>query len=1174
MTKIQFKTLLIALGLMGGFPAASVAQEIELMPELMLLVDTSGSMQQSDNSVHSYPGGVPSCLNGFDNATSRLRSAKNNGAFEFTLSRLSILQRALAGTPKGTLGAEKESPWCARTAIETESYGLGEHQQDRTALQNEPQNSTIKADAFPNCSERDRARDLRPNELPQGNDDVCPTPVALDYREACCKRFVGASCREWVACSAHLTRKDGLGLDESAVFNRDGIIHDFETNVLFGLMSIDADPAADGQASFGETFNGLNVGAVGRVAADSQASGALLPSNHGFIRPNDGAYSGGSFDLIQDNVVNHNGVVRERLRGMRAFGRSPLSAQLDDLNHYYSCQKRGGGDCQGIAVDPQFACRERAAIVISDGKESGPRTGQGYVLNRVAQFAASAREEYGARIFMIIMGRQGVADETISAELSVGLDGKVYRAHDEASLRIARNRIIGALGPSRDSRVLPLVYTPSQGDDFGESVRQLRISAYGEESDGVAYGRLEVNGFGCPAVLPDEDGRLRFLPAESYEASMRFRGQAEVTVVAENPAAKGESFIALGNGNAVFDSGGIARDVPDLQLSEFENLSDSGANGQVRRSQVFDGLSAYFGPAGESRDFRQLGAFVHGALLGIGPPNGQIDGLAFQNFRRERAERPGLVVSGARDGRVQFFRLVKGQQFLSFVPRLAWPSIGRGVDDVEAFQEVDGFLASREMAVCRSLGEDGPPECPSGLDALEFKTVVVGTMGPGGRNIFGVDLSEAHRFLTDNPDRNLKADDVPSWNLVNTGNTELARVTAFTDETGTVENLGRAVSRPFLTYAGIVENFEPRVVPVAVIGCGEGNSGRVGQCVAVINAVTGQVLKVFNPPEMDAPMVGSPVGYPNGGLATAQLIYIGDAKGRMWRLDLRETNPIFWSASIAWPIADDQPDPGLIIPGEYQLGRAITGRPALSRAPDGKPIVVFGTSGDVTGNNDRNFVVSFTDELTADEQGQLVYKAKKNWVFPLRQDESVTVNPVVRASIAYFTTLQQVPAGVCDRPSGRLYAMHYSRTIESYESEDGRILDVDPGFPILRTETGQQVTDALALRLPAGTVPFGMTIVNSPSCLEAEEATAEVILNVASSSSGGGGDAGKTEIERKSGQDADSPLDAETIKDANSLISVSLQGELPAGDNGDASKGDLAAPFPRRVLYWGSSFVR
>ena len=393
-----------------------------------------------------------------------------------------------------------------------------------------------------------------------------------------------------------------------------------------------------------------------------------------------------------------------------------------------------------------------------------------------------------------------------------------------------------------------------------------------------------------------------------------------------------------------------------------------------------------------------------------------------------------------------------------------------------------------------------------------------------------------------------------------------------------VNGLGKSVGKPALTYLRV----RNEIRAVVVAGCGDDNDpdgfdqakpNAAGRCVLVMNAETGEVIRQFtNGPDVENgdtlayPMIGGVAVYPNSGTLPADRGYLGDAAGQLWRLDFRDADPNNWSLGIAWPPKD------AVQADRYQIGRAIEQAPSLSRGRDGALTVVFGTTDRGTATDSTNaMIVSFSDSVVLGDGDKLNFQTKRNWVMELRAAEALRGSTTIRNRTAFFTTLERAAdENQCVGALARLYAVDYTRTQDRSNTIDGRTLDVTPRVPPIKTEGGNIVTDGIAFVLPLGVMLDGLAFVRSPSCADDQEPTTEVVLNYASSSQGNV--AGDIEIERPTGDRVDQPVERDLVRKGGQdvAIAVSMNADLDVPQN--RGSGSIA-PFPRRVLYWGSSLT-
>jgi hypothetical protein len=493
---------------------------------------------------------------------------------------------------------------------------------------------------------------------------------------------------------------------------------------------------------------------------------------------------------------------------------------------------------------------------------------------------------------------------------------------------------------------------------------------------------------------------------------------------------------------------------------------------------------------------------------------------------------------------------------------------------------------------CRSLAAGGPAECAASPTLAAYRTILVGGVGRAranrsrGDNLYGIDLTNVTVESDTDVPVIVKAED---FDIVGRGR--------MWDLTGDeVPKLGDTVSRPTLTHARIknVAGLDPpdAVRAVVIVGCGDEPAGYVppvngpnnpqdlvGRCILVINATDGRVIRQIDHPDMDSPMVGSPAVYPGVGVTPAERAYIGDAQGRIWRLDMRDPSPAQWKVDIAWPLAGDVNPP---------IGHPSLDRPAMATREDGSLVVVYGQGRGGADNLPRN-VVSFTDTLVpaAQANNPPVFEASLNWTMPLRSTEVVTGAPVLFDRTVFFTTVSR-PAAVaaCTPVVSRLYGVHYFDVVRDVDGDPVVYArpDDDPGEPAVNisvkpmlprvNQNGTPDEPALSLALPPGRQVSGLALASTPSCVDGEAPTTDIILNVADQSAGAvAGGAQRQKIEYvENGQLQSAVFDNSIYVDGDG---VGMRVCLNCDRDGTSRPqgGVRVTPFPSEVVYWGTTFT-
>ncbi len=290
--------------------------------------------------------------------------------------------------------------------------------------------------------------------------------------------------------------------------------------------------------------------------------------------------------------------------------------------------------------------------------------------------------------------------------------------------------------------------------------------------------------------------------------------------------------------------------------------------------------------------------------------------------------------------------------------------------------------------------------------------------------------------------------------------------------------MGRSVSEAAIGTVAINPRFDaqasqPLRRPVAIFSAGEAGpfgtscdrEERSGRAIYVVDLQTGTLLRRFvsyNDPDdgdgderrFEFPVVGSPALYDSSPGSLVTRGFVGDQRGRMFRLDLSSTDPSKWSADLFFDPMDDidfDDDPDLLGPASFKPAIALG-----TQATDGDLLVYYGlgergelTTADQTQlmiavREDIEVNVSNDDPATATVDGELLWHAE----FEGKNDdddyvEKLTGAPVVFNRGVYFTTFLEPAEDRCEPGWSRIYGMKFEG---AYDADDPSSL-TDPPRP-------------------------------------------------------------------------------------------------------------------------------
>lgn len=249
--------------------------------------------------------------------------------------------------------------------------------------------------------------------------------------------------------------------------------------------------------------------------------------------------------------------------------------------------------------------------------------------------------------------------------------------------------------------------------------------------------------------------------------------------------------------------------------------------------------------------------------------------------------------------------------------------------------------------------------------------------------------------------------------------------------------------------------------------CNGAGSGVPGRSVTVVRIDTGDILAVFARPTtsspdipsnlkavkaiatpFDSPMTGTPVVYPSDVGAIAQQVFIGDADGTMWRIDLTNTNPAQWRAALFFDSYNSTAD-------IYNLTN--TNHAAYdSEAIVVTPITTIDSQGNLTlqyaTGDQSTYSASYTipgQPTVSLEEINFVYSlrvgtsnsgtpvSQVNWYWPFRYGERVTGPMAVFDNVFYFASFappNPTSGVVCNGGTPKLWGLDYEVPLSTCSS--------------------------------------------------------------------------------------------------------------------------------------------
>lgn len=269
-----------------------------------------------------------------------------------------------------------------------------------------------------------------------------------------------------------------------------------------------------------------------------------------------------------------------------------------------------------------------------------------------------------------------------------------------------------------------------------------------------------------------------------------------------------------------------------------------------------------------------LGTIEYANPLVVGGPERNLASTSYQVFSKKYWLRDTMLYAGANDGMLHAFVLGKhlnpanstaeGGEKWAFIPKTLYGSMRKLLNfGKQSF--VNASPVSRDIFM------------PS---LNQWRTVLVGGFRDGGRGYYALDITDPA---------------APSviWEINNTYNPQNKP-----DGSEPFARLGYSYSEPLIT----VLNINGTLQPVAILSGGlpqpgsYAENGDIGKALYILKLdpnADGSDLLVATI-NADKVLTGAPAGFPHGFNKVAQLVYVGDATGRMHRIDLSNSNPSQW----------------------------------------------------------------------------------------------------------------------------------------------------------------------------------------------------------------------------------------------------------------------------------------
>ncbi len=361
-----------------------------------------------------------------------------------------------------------------------------------------------------------------------------------------------------------------------------------------------------------------------------------------------------------------------------------------------------------------------------------------------------------------------------------------------------------------------------------------------------------------------------------------------------------------------------------LWLQKNQSGTDEGATAGQNRLNYIRGDRSLEGSSGSAYRQRQSaqGDIINSVVWYTGAPASNYALKGYSTFTSANKTRTPMIYVGGNDGMLHGFSATDGSEKIAYVPQGIIPSLNR-LTDLTYNQKHRFFVDGSPMTGDVDMGAgvqdpDAPNYAPT--YAPTWRTLLVGTLGAGGKGYFVLDVTDPTAFLDTNASTLVKLDRTRSTEAGTTPNCALttmssAEKNACTKATTEDKDIGNITARPVLDDTNpmrttqITRMNNNRWAVVMGNGYNSANQRPVLLVQYLDNDPGGDVTKNMQllrlPATTEFPGEGKAE---DNGLAAPRLVdingdgrpdvaYAGDNLGNLWKFDLTSVDDTKWGVT-------------------------------------------------------------------------------------------------------------------------------------------------------------------------------------------------------------------------------------------------------------------------------------
>lgn len=664
---------------------------------------------------------------------------------------------------------------------------------------------------------------------------------------------------------------------------------------------------------------------------------------------------------------SHRSTLLDKIYSTVAYGGTPLRSRLKSVGEYYKTGDLFGTDLSSpvFSETDGGACQSNNTILMTDGYYNGSSPTVGNVdgdngtpysdswsdtLADVAmKYYESDATTSGAapsanpkmHTYSVAFGLKGSIDPD-----TVDINGDGFSWPDPGASKAARiDDLYHAAVNSRAN------YLSAQDPDaliqsLADTVRNITDFTQSANSVSSSSSRLQENDrlFTSQFNSGNWSGTLFGIPIDA-NGDIDDAGKWDAADVMKNQGGR----VILTS----VDNGGVAFQWANLSVAQKASLTAGHADDSIGQARLSYLRGDTYSDAFNFRERdSELGDIVNSSPVHVGKPALLVSdrdpygvaGERYSAFKAANADRTPVVYVGANDGMLHGFNAETGKELLAYVPETLFPNL----HELTSTNYTHRYFVDETPAVGDAYF------ARSGSSNKDWRTVLVGGYGAGGRGLFALDVTDPDKFT----ESSANAANTVLWEFDNNDDADL----------------GYTFSRPYIgltktgRWAAIVGNgynADSGIASLFVLFLDanlEDGTWNEGTDYIKISTKVGSTTDING--------MSSPAAVDSDSDGYIDRVYAGDIQGNLWAFDLNNTDKSKWNS--AYLKANNDPQPLFVADNAANDRQPITVKPSIIRhpyqptIPAGKPnastpnlMIYFGT-GQLLVNGD----LSTTDTQT------------------------------------------------------------------------------------------------------------------------------------------------------------------------------------------------------------------